>query len=134
MSIIQDGRKTRAFSFPHLLNSLPCHLSPPLGLLGDLRKLPVTILVRKHVVGGLRRLKTMEGPLSCGPLSLSLFFSIVFLCSKGSLLQEDSILANKKNSGQRNRLRLGDFFMKSIPCSPRDYPKPSHSKCSGLRI
>jgi hypothetical protein len=32
----------------------------------------------------------MEGPLCCGPLSFSLFFAVVFLCSKGSLLQDDS--------------------------------------------
>lgn len=109
---------------------LPCNLSTTFGLLCDLRKLPVTILFIEKV-SCFRWLKTMQSPLCSSPLCLSLFFPIVFLCSKCSLLLTAQEQTNQKAFNQVKRCQLNIRFLfgaiilgQNSPCFPRDYPKP----------
>lgn len=63
---------------------VPCDFSSPLGLLSNLRQLPVTVLVIEER-RCFRWLKPMKGSLRVGPLSFPLLLTIVFLGRESSL-------------------------------------------------
>ena len=62
----------------------PGDLRSLLGLLGDLRQLPVTVLVRKEV-SGFWGLESVKGPLCHGPLGFPLLSTVILLGSEGGL-------------------------------------------------
>lgn len=75
-------------------DNIPCNFSSSLGLLSNLRQLPVAVLVIEDA-GSLRWLKTVKSPLSKSPLGFSLLFAVIFLGCKCGLL-------HRQNRAKRN--------------------------------
>jgi len=76
--------------------AIPCNFSSSLGLLSDLRQLPIAVLVIKDA-GSLPGLKTVKSPLSMSPLGFSLLFTVIFLGGECGLL-------NRQNRAKGNQL------------------------------